>query len=293
MLDLLVAMRPKQWAKNSFCLAPLIFSRQATNNDSIVEAGLVFIAFSLLASAVYLVNDVIDRERDRAHPVKCKRPIASGKVTPTYALASAVVLVAVPVYIAVDHSLRHETMALVWVLGGYLLLNLGYTFWLKHMVLVDLFAIAIGFVLRVEAGAVGIDVSASRWILTCTLFISLLMAAAKRRSEVELQGPEKGTRAVLSDYSLPYLDIIITIVAAGAALSYALYCMSPAVTERLGTTDLIYSLPFVIFAIFRYIYLVRERAKGENPFELLVGDAPTMVNLGAYTVVTIFLVYGR
>lgn len=293
MFDLFRALRPKQWAKNSFCLAPLIFARKAMDNDSIAESALVFVAFSILASAVYLINDIFDRERDRAHPVKCKRPIASGAVSPGFAMVVAVLLGAGAMAIAWNHAARHESFLLVGVLGGYLALNLGYTFWLKHVVLVDLFTIAIGFVLRVEAGAVAIDVTASRWILTCTLFIALLMAACKRRSEVELQGPEKGTRAVLNHYSLPYLDTIITVVAAGAMLSYALYTMSPSASENLGTTDLIYTLPFVIFAIFRYIYLVRERAKGENPFEVLVGDAPMIANLGAYTVVTVYLLYGR
>jgi 4-hydroxybenzoate polyprenyltransferase len=293
MLDLFRALRPKQWAKNSFCLAPLIFARRATEADSVGESAMVFVAFSLLASAVYLINDVIDRDRDRAHPVKSKRPIASGAVGPSLALVAASVLGAGAMAIAWRLSDLHGSWLLVGVLAGYLVLNVGYTFWLKHVVLVDLFTIAIGFVLRVEAGAAAIEVTASRWILTCTFFIALLIAACKRRSEVELQGTERGTRAVLTAYSVSYLDTIITVVAAGAILSYALYAMSPTASENLGTAELIYTLPFVIFAIFRYIYLVRERARGENPFELLVGDAPMIVNLGGYTVVTVVLLYGR
>ncbi len=288
MIPLLRALRPKQWVKNSFVLAPLIFARKAFEPDALVQAGLIFVAFSLLASSVYLVNDVIDRERDRAHPVKSKRPIASGALSVPVALVSAVLLCAGALAIALNHS-----VLVIAILAGYLVLNVGYTFWLKHVVLVDLFAIAIGFVLRVEAGAVAIEVNASRWILTCTLFLALLIAACKRRSEVELQGTDKGTRAVLSHYSLPYLDVIITITAAGAILAYALYTMSPAATQNLGANDLIYTLPFVIFAVFRYIYLVRERARGENPFELLVGDPATLINLGSYTLTTIYLVYLR
>ncbi len=285
-VSLLRALRPKQWVKNTFCLAPLVFARRALDPSAVLEALYVFVAFSLLASAVYLTNDVIDRERDRAHPVKRNRPVAAGKVGVPVALATAVALCASALGLGAWLSLP-----VLAVLCGYLVLNIGYTFWLKHVVLVDLFAIAIGFVLRVLAGAEAIEVTTSQWILTCTLFISLLMAASKRRSEVELQGPEKGTRAVLSRYSVRYLDLIITVVAAGAILSYALYAMSPSTAEHLGTTALIYTLPFVIFAVFRYVYLVLDRASGESPFELLVGDAAMVVNVLAFTVVVILLVY--
>ena len=285
-LGIFRALRPKQWVKNSFCLAPLIFARRADDSDAVLEAAVVVVAFSLLASAVYLTNDVIDRHRDRAHPVKKNRPIASGVVGVPLALVVSVFLGAGALLLA-----ARQSMTVLAVLGGYLVLNVAYTFWLKHLVIVDLFAIAIGFVLRVIAGAEAIEVSTSQWILTCTLFVSLLLAASKRRSEVELQGSEGGTRQVLSRYSVRYLDLIITVVTAGAILSYALYTMSPATAEHLGTTNLIYTLPFVIFAVFRYVYLVFERSEGESPFELLVGDGPMMANIVAYVVVTMLVVY--
>lgn len=279
-------MRPKQWVKNSFCLAPLIFSRRADDLDAVAEAGLVFAAFSLLASSIYLLNDVIDRERDRAHPVKCKRPIASGALPVPLAIVASVLLAAGALVIAF-----YQSWVVLGVFCAYLLQNFGYTFWLKHVVLVDLFIIAIGFVLRVMAGAGAIEVSPSHWILTCTLFLSLLLAALKRRAEVEQQGADKGTRKVLSSYSTRYLDLIVAVVAGGAILSYALYTMSPETAGNMGTTDLIFTLPFVVFAIFRYIYLVLEQAKGESPFELLVRDVAMMITIAGFTVVTVLVVY--
>jgi len=285
-LQLVRALRPKQWVKNTFCLAPLVFARQALVLEAVIDAMLVLVAFSLLASAVYLVNDVVDREGDRVHPVKRHRPIASGKVSPAAALVAAIVLGGAAIAIGLSQS---SVVALV--LGCYLVVNVGYTFVLKRLVLVDLFAIAIGFVLRVIAGAEAIEVTASNWILTCTLFISLFMAASKRRSEVEQQGANSGTRQVLSRYSVRYLDLIITMVGAGAILSYALYTMSPGTVEHLGTPNLIYTLPFVIFAVFRYMYLVSEKAKGESPFELLVGDAPMMLNIVGYGLAVLLIVY--
>jgi len=286
MIALVRALRPKQWVKNTFCLAPLVFARQAGSIDSIIQAAMIFGAFSLIASAVYLANDVVDRKLDRLHPVKCKRPIASGALSVPVALGAAFVLALASLAIAMSSDSN-----VVLVLGAYLALNVAYTLWLKHVVLLDIFTIAIGFVLRVVAGAEAISVSASQWILTCTLFIALLMAASKRRSEVQLQGQEKGTRKVLSRYSLRYLDIVITVVASGAILSNALYAMAGSTIEHLETAYLIYTLPFVIFAVFRYIYLVMEEAQGESPFELLVGDGAMIVNVAAYGVVTLLLVY--
>lgn len=285
-LSLIRALRPKQWAKNSFCLAPLIFSQRALDVDAVYEASIVFFAFSFLASAVYLVNDIIDRERDRAHPVKKHRPIASGVLGVPIAIVASIVIGLGGLGLAAQQSLT-----VVGVLGAYLVLNVGYTFWLKHLVLVDLFVISIGFVLRVMAGAAAIGVSSSHWILTCTLFISLLMAACKRRSEVELQGPESGTRKVLSSYSLKYLDLIIGVVAAGTILSYALYTLNPQTVQHLGTSNLIFTLPFVIFGVFRYIYLVLESARGESPFDLLMRDPTMMINIMGYLFVTILVVY--
>lgn len=285
-LSLIRALRPKQWAKNSFCLAPLIFSQRALDIEAVSEASIVFFAFSFLASAVYLVNDIIDRERDRAHPVKKNRPIASGALSVPMAIIASIVLGIG----ALTLGMRQSVDVLI-VLSTYLVINVGYTFWLKHLVLVDLFIISIGFVLRVMAGAAAIGVSPSHWILTCTLFISLLMAACKRRSEVELQGPESGTRKVLSSYSLKYLDLIIAVVAGGTILSYAIYTLSPQTVDHLETSGLIYTLPFVIFGVFRYIYLVLEQASGESPFELLMRDAAMMINIGGYVIVTILVVY--
>lgn len=280
------ALRPKQWVKNSFCLAPLVFSRRALELDSVLEAGIVVAAFSLLASSIYLINDVFDRERDQMHPVKKNRPIAAGLVGVRTAIGVALLIGASAIVLGL-----HLSLGVVAVLGTYLVLNFSYSFWLKHLVLVDLFVIAIGFVLRVMAGAEAIDVSTSQWILTCTLFLSLLLAACKRRAEVEQQGPEAGTRKVLSAYSTRYLDVIIAVVAGGAVLSYALYTLSPATVQSLGTENLVFTLPFVIFAVFRYIYLVFEKAQGESPFELLMRDVVMMINITGYVIVTILVVY--
>jgi 4-hydroxybenzoate polyprenyltransferase len=280
------AMRPKQWVKNSFCLAPLIFAQRALNLEAVEQALYVFVGFSLVASTVYLLNDIVDRERDRVHPVKRDRPIAAG-------------LISVPVAAAAGGLIGIGAFLLGWrqsfavgaVLTGYFVMNVGYSFWLKRLVLVDLFVIAIGFVLRVYAGAAAIGVAASQWILTCTLFIALLMAACKRRSEVELQGPESETRRVLSHYSLHYLDLVVAVVAGVTILSYALYTMSPLTVSHLGTENLIYTLPFVAFAVLRYVFLVLEKSQGENPFDLIVQDGAMIVNIVGYVVVTLLLLY--
>jgi 4-hydroxybenzoate polyprenyltransferase len=286
MLALLRALRPKQWAKNSFCLAPLIFSRQALELDSVFETGWVFLSFSMVASTIYLINDLRDRESDRAHPVKKMRPIASGTVGVGTAVVTAIVLGLGALALGFLQS-----WPVFAVIATYLVLNTSYTFKLKQIVLVDIFIIAIGFVLRVMAGAAAIEVVASQWILTCTLFLALLLAACKRRAEVEAQGASAGTRMVLSRYSTKYLDVIIAIVAGGAILSYALYAMSPATVEHIGTSDLIFTLPFVVFAVFRYIYLVLEQTQGESPFDLLVRDGTIWFNVVGYLVVTFLIVY--
>jgi 4-hydroxybenzoate polyprenyltransferase len=285
-VPLVTALRPKQWVKNSFCLAPLIFSRRALDLDAVIDAAVVFVAFSLVASTIYLINDIADRDHDRAHPKKRLRPIAAGLVGVPLAVVSAAAIGAGS--LAIGYRQGYEVLA---VLATYLVLNLGYSLWLKHLVLVDLFVISIGFVLRVIAGAAAIGVASSAWILTCTLFLSLLLAACKRRAEVAAQGPEAGTRKVLAAYSLQYLDLIISVVAAGAVLSYALYTLSPATVAHLGTSNLIYTLPFAVFAVFRYIWLVLQRAQGESPFELLMRDPTMLINIAGYLAVTLTVVY--
>ncbi len=284
--SLIKAMRPKQWVKNSFCFAPLVFSRMALDLDAVREAGIVFLAFSLVASTIYLINDIVDRERDRAHPKKKNRPIASGKIGVPIAIVTALFTGVAAIALGF-----FQNYMVLGVLSTYLVLNFGYSFWLKHLVIVDLFVIAIGFVLRVMAGAAAIGVTPSAWILTCTLFLSLLLAACKRRAEVEAQGPDAGTRKVLSAYSLQYLDLIIAVVAGGTILSYALYTMSPATVGHLGTANLIYTLPFAMFAVFRYMWLVLQKAQGESPFELLLRDATMLINIASYLVVTFVVVY--
>jgi 4-hydroxybenzoate polyprenyltransferase len=270
MLALIQAIRPKQWVKNGFVFAPLLFGRLFLRTDKILDAALAFALFSAMASAVYLVNDILDLERDRAHPVKRNRPIASGRLPVPAAALTAVVLGGGA--LAVSFALFPGFGV---ILAVYAAINVGYSLGLKHVVIVDIFAIAIGFVLRVFGGAIAVDVEASRWLLTCTIFISLFLAACKRRGEITLVGDSTATRAVLASYSIGFVDQIINLSATATVLTYALYTLDPVTIARLGTRDLIFTLPFVIYGVLRYMHLVQHKGGGGSPTEALLRD-PTM-----------------
>ena len=283
-LALVKAIRPRQWVKNGFVFAPLLFGKLFLRPDSIARALLAFALFSAMASAVYLVNDVMDLERDRAHPTKKDRPIASGRLPVPVALAAAVVLSGGALAIAFLRLPDFATILLV-----YASINLGYSLGLKHVVILDIFAIASGFVLRVFGGAVAIDVEASRWLLTCTIFLSLFLGACKRRGEITLVGESTATRSVLASYSIGFVDQIINLSATATVLTYALYTLDPVTITRVGTHDLIFTLPFVIYGVLRYMHIVQHKGGGGSPTETLLRDRTMQVTVLGYVGLVVWL----
>lgn len=262
------ALRPHQWIKNLFVFAALVFSRNLTHLDLGLRSLLIFAAFSAVASAIYLVNDVADIERDRQHPKKRHRPIASGKVAPKTALLMGVLLF--PLGLGTAYWLSVPTGA---VLTTYFLMNLAYSTRLKHVVLLDVFIIALGFLLRVLAGAFAIEVGVSPWLLICTLFIALFLAFCKRRNELTSLGADAGShRGILAEYSVTYIDNAVSALAGMTVMSYALYTIDPSVQRRLGTDALVLTVPLVLFGVFRYLHLVHQKDKGGSPTMVMLTD---------------------
>ena len=265
LLELLKLMRPKQWVKNGFVLAPLLFTGEFTDPEAIRHSLLAFLLFSAASSAVYILNDLHDVERDRQHPVKSKnRPLAKGTVGTVGALTLLFGLC-----LAIGAS-RWLLPSVLPVLVGYLCLNIAYTFFLKHQPVIDIFTIATGFVLRVYAGAKALDVPLSSWMFITTLCLALYLAAIKRRQELSQQGISG--RKVLEKYSVALVDRYAEMSATGALIFYSLFVMS-------SKPDLVISLPLVLFGLFRYWYVVETLEGGESPTDALLSDIPLIVTI--------------
>jgi 4-hydroxybenzoate polyprenyltransferase len=271
---LLRAMRPQQWSKNLFVLAALLFAagdRQATLERADVLASLgAFLAFCLASSAVYLVNDVLDVERDRAHPEKRLRPIASGELPLASARLAAGVLFPLALGLA---TWVGGGLATATILLGYGVLNVAYSTWLKRIVLVDAFCIAAGFLLRLQAGGVAAGAEVSRWAFLCTLFLALFLALNKRRAELALVGDgSTSTRPSLRQYTVPFLDQMVSVLAACTIIAYTMYTVDADTVAKFGGgRALFWSVPFVAFGVGRYMVLVQSGRGGENPARILLG----------------------
>jgi 4-hydroxybenzoate polyprenyltransferase len=285
---LVQSLRPAQWAKNLFVLAPLVFADLLLVERLAVRAFLAVVAFCCAASAVYLVNDLRDREEDRRHPLKRLRPLAAGTLGVPTAVAAVAVLAAAALGLAVYLGLPFAR-----ILGAYLVLNVLYTLWFKHMVILDVMSISFGFVLRVEAGAVVTGVDVSRWLFLCTVFLALFLAFSKRRHEITLlAGAASGQRPVLDHYSPAFLDQMINVVTASSVVSYALYAVAPETVRKFDTRDLVYTIPLVLYGIFRYLYLMYQRPGERNPTEAILRDPPFLVNLVLWGLAVLWIVYG-
>lgn len=282
-------LRVSQWIKNLFVFVPLLFSRHLFEAAYSSKVLIGFIIFSFVSSIVYILNDISDVESDKMHPVKRNRPIASGAISVGLAYKIAAVITAGTIAI-----LPYTNMYFGIVVGLYLIINFFYSKKLKHLVLLDVFSIAAGFMLRVIAGAVIIDVYISSWLMLTTMFISLFLAIMKRRSEIELVKDDAGlggaTRKVLEHYSVTFTDQIATITAAGVIICYALYTVSERTVKAFGTENLIYTTPFVAFGIFRYMFLVY-KDKGENASEILITDMQMILNISLYLLSIILIIY--
>ncbi len=273
--DLWQLLRPTQWVKNTVLFAALIFSKHLFVLDDVVRVVAAFACFCCVASGAYVMNDLRDCERDREHPLKSRRPLPAGRVSRGAALALGLVLAAVGLGGAA--LLGHGFLGLT---VGYLLLQVAYTFALKEMVILDVMSIATGFVIRAAAGGVVIGVPVSPWLIICTFLLALFLGFAKRRHElVLLEGRAEEHRAALRDYSPYFLDQMIAVVTASVVVAYAIYTASPEVQEKLGTDKLYLTIPFVLFGIFRYLYLVHQREEGGNPTQLLLTDRPLLVDV--------------
>ena len=284
---IVVSLRPRQWAKNLFVLAGLIFA-QKLFTPLIWRALAAFLIFCALSGAIYLFNDVADRERDRLHPAKRTRPIAAGRLP--VAVAMGVALGLIVGGLAASALISWE-LALVGKI--YVGLLLAYSAWLKHLVIVDVLAVACGFVLRAVAGAVAIDVEISGWLLICTILLALFLALGKRRYEyLALRDDAASHRPILAEYSAGLLDQMIAVVTASTVTAYALYTMSPETVAKFHTHWLPITLPFVLYGIFRYLYLLYRRQLGGNPSELFLHDRPLLIDAVLWMVAVLVIVYG-
>ncbi len=283
-------MRPYQWVKNAFVFVPLIFSKNLLVPGLFYKSLLAFVAFCFAASAVYVINDVADREFDRLHPIKRDRPIAAGTVGIGEGWSLSVLLLALSLLLL---FIEGSPLNLSLVVVGYVAINIFYSFGLKRIVLIDLFVIATGFILRILAGGYAIDVNVSSWLIMTTLFLSIFLGVAKRRSEFVLisKDTDETTRKVLSDYDLGLIDQILSISAASVIIAYALYTVSERTVHAFHTEALIFTTIFVTYGVFRYLYLVHKTGLGENPTKVLLTDRPMILNTVFYVVSVIAILY--
>ena len=281
------SMRPKQWLKNTFVFAVILFSHKLADLHAIAWTWLAFASFCLLSSAIYLVNDSVDAERDRAHPVKCHRPIAAGTLSVPAALTAAVLLAVVGLVGALPLGRPFLLVAIF-----YLVLQVAYSLGLKNLVILDLFTIAAGFVLRVVAGAFAVRAELSSWLIICTILLSLFLGLGKRRHEIAtLAGGSQEHRKVLKHYSIYLLDQMIGVVTASTLVCYALYTVSTETVQRFHTRNLMYTIPFVLYGIFRYLYLIHQKGEGGNPENILVSDIPLVVDILLWAMSAAFVIY--
>ena len=285
--NLIISLRPDQWTKNLLVFAALIFAVKLLDPAALANASAAFLIFCAVSGAVYLVNDVSDREADALHPVKRMRPIASGALSPAAALGWAAALSVVALAAAYWLQPMFAVSA-----SAYLALFVLYTRWLKHVVILDVMSIAIGFVLRAEAGGLVIGVPVSDWLLVCTILGALFLGLAKRRHEITMLGDgAKGHRRILEEYDPYLLDQMIAIVAAATLVVYVVYCASPETAERFSTQLLVLTTPFPIYGIFRYLYLVHRKHGGGSPSDMLLRDRPLLSCVALWGIAVILIIY--
>ena len=284
---LLIAMRPRQWVKNGLVLAALFFARQWENIPAVIAAVLAFASFCMLSSFTYLLNDIRDAEEDRLHPLKRHRPIASGKLSAEFAGLASLFLLAAGLGLAFYVNLETGLVG-----AAYVALTVFYQLGLKEMVILDVLAIAAGFVLRAVAGATAIRAEISPWLLICTVQLALFLALGKRRQEIVMLGDEAANhRRSLGQYSTYLLDQMIAVVTASTVMSYALYTISARTVHLVGSTAMMYTIPFVIYGIFRYLYLIHTCNEGDAPDRVLLTDKPLLINVLLYLIAALIILH--
>jgi len=286
-IEIFKSLRPQQWIKNLFIFAPLIFSRNILDRPLLFKTVAAFAAFCLISSAHYIFNDLRDIEEDRRHPVKSKRPLASGRLKKGPAVIALVIIGAAGLALAASIGRPFLIIA-----AGYLVLQTAYSMWLKHVVILDVFVIAAGFLIRVVAGGLAIQVEISSWLLICTILLSLFLAMGKRRYELVLLDKEAANhRPILREYNTYLLDQMISVVTASTLLAYCLYTISAETVAKFGTRNLIFTVPFVLYGIFRYLYLIHQKAEGGTPEALIIRDKPLLADIFLWIVAAALILH--
>ncbi len=287
-LKLLELIRPKQWIKNLFLFAPILFAGQMLNLGLLSKNLIAFVAFCGVSSCVYIINDIVDIESDRVHRKKRYRPLASGEITIRTAIIFLVILLILTILLSLTLNLYFGITAFI-----YFVINILYSFKVKHIVILDVFFVSLGFMLRVAAGAAAISVPVSSWMILTTIFVSLFLAVSKRRAElsqIEQENIEK-QRKVLDHYAIEFTEQMNTIAATGTIICYALYTVSSKAISTFQTDKLIYTTPFVIYGIFRYLYLIHKKNLGESPTQIVTKDVPIIINTIIWFIASALIIY--
>lgn len=281
------SLRPHQWTKNLVVFAALGFSKHLFEAGPLLRAGLAFAVFCGLSGTVYLINDLSDVEADRLHPRKRLRPIASGELGIGAARVAAALLGLGCLLGALFLGREFALLSAV-----YLVLNLAYSFRLKEVVILDVLSVSAGFVIRAVAGGVVIGVHISQWLLICTMLLALFLSFSKRRHElVSLSDTAAGHRRILAEYSPYLLDQMIAVVTASCVMAYAFYTTAPETREKFQTDRLIWTVPFVLYGIFRYLYLVHQKEQGGSPTDVLSTDRPLLINVALWALAVVLILY--
>jgi 4-hydroxybenzoate polyprenyltransferase len=282
-------MRIPQWIKNLILFAGILFGKRITDKSAVITVILSFFLFSIIASCQYVINDYLDKEEDARHPEKKKRPIASGAIEGSIALA--ITLIILPLALVASYMLKPS---FAFIVLFYLLFNIVYSKYLKHLVILDVMSISIGFVLRAIAGALVIDVAFSSWLLLCTFMLSLFWGFSKRRGELDLlEGNAGKHRKILNEYSTSFLDLMMSIVATMTLMSYVMYTISASTIQNLGTDKMIYTVPIVVYAIFRSLYIIYIKNMGHNPTKAILTDRSVLASGFLWLAVVFLVMYAK
>jgi 4-hydroxybenzoate polyprenyltransferase len=286
-LEIIKSLRIQQWIKNFFVFAPLIFSQNVFNLPLLVKTAFAFILFCILSGAAYILNDIQDLEEDKLHPLKSKRPLASGRLEKTSAFFAFIFLALLGLAGAFLLNFYFFIALLV-----YFVLQIAYSGWLKHVVIIDVFLIATGYLIRVIAGGLAIEIQLSPWLFICTILIALFLALSKRRHELVLLDKNAEIhRPILKEYTPQLLDQMIAVVTASTVISYCLYTVSTETVAKFGTKNLLFTVPFVLYGIFRYLYLVHQKDEGGSPEALIIKDKPLLVDLFLWISTAMLILY--
>ncbi|MBE0461833.1 MAG: decaprenyl-phosphate phosphoribosyltransferase [Candidatus Aminicenantes bacterium] len=286
-LEIIKSMRPQQWIKNLFIFAAILFSKNIFNPNMFLKTISAFFIFCFISGSLYIFNDIIDSDVDKLHTIKSKRPIPSGRLKKSQAFLFFVIVSISSLVLALILNKNFFIVSLI-----YFILQIGYSLYFKHVIILDVFIIAANFLIRVIAGAVVIEVYISPWLIICTMLLSLFLAMSKRRHEIVLLGENAANhRVILAKYSPYLLDQMISVVTSSTVIVYCLYTISAETVAKVGTINLIYTVPFVLYGILRYLYLVHQKLEGGSPENLILKDKALLLNIILWGISVILIVY--